>query len=746
MADRLGQYFGNYRLISLLGMGGSAEVYLGEHVYLKSKAALKLLHTRLGEKDREHFLAEARLLANLIHPHIVRVLDFGVESTVPFLVMDFAANGSLRQRHPKGTPLPLMTIVNYIQQVADALQYAHDEKLIHRDIKPENMLLGRRNEVLLSDFGIAQLAQSTQSQKTQEMAGTAIYMAPEQIQGKPRPASDQYALGVVVYEWLSGVYPFSGSLIEVVTQHLSIPPPSLQGKAPFITPEIERVVLMALAKDPKRRFATVIAFANALQQACQIPYAPTLNISSNPPPQPFSMAPPPIQSSQEMIANTPPSYAPVAHEATPLPSGPSYPTERVTPPSQLGNPAVSPRSPKASISRRTVLMGLVGLGIVGVAGGSAIWLEYSQTSQTSSQISTPHPVSPARDTMFGFNPQHTHYNPDEHLLSPQNVSHLILDWAVSTGTIGLSSPAVANGIVYVGSLDHNLYAINATTGKMLWTVTTGDQIYSSPAVSKGIVYVGSFDSNLYAVNATTGKVLWKVKMGASIFPSPVVTKDVIYIGCYDKNLYAINATTGKTLWAAPTKAGIESSAAVANGIVYVGSKDYNLYAIEASTGRVVWNAPTDYEIFSSPAVANGIVYVGSKDFKFYAFDAATGRTRWVLKTGNFVNSSPAVANGIVYIGSKDAKLYAFDATTGKIIWTLRAGSEVASSAAIANGVLYVGSWDHNFYALNAATGAILWKTSTGDGIESSPAVVNGVVYVGSRDQRMYAFTLPDTTS
>src|SRR5207248_4398447 len=128
----------------------------------------------------------------------------------------------------KGSVLPLGTIVSYVQQVASALQYAHDERLIHRDIKPENMLLGRRDELLLSDFGIAILVQSSRYQSTQDMAGTMAYMAPEQIQGKPRPASDQYSLGIVVYEWISGDRPFHGSLSEMVGQHLSAPPPSLR--------------------------------------------------------------------------------------------------------------------------------------------------------------------------------------------------------------------------------------------------------------------------------------------------------------------------------------------------------------------------------------------------------------------------------------------------------------------------------------------------------------------------------------
>ena len=194
MADRVGQQFGNYRLIRMLGEGAFAEVYLGEHIYLGTQAAIKVLHNQLTSDDTEKFGAEARIIAHLIHPHIVRVLEFGVEGKTPFLVMDYAPNGSLRQRYPRGVTLPLGIIVPYVKQVADALQYAHNEKLIHRDVKPENMLLGRHGEVLLSDFGIALVAQSSRYQSTQDMAGTMAYMAPEQIQGKPRPASDQYSL------------------------------------------------------------------------------------------------------------------------------------------------------------------------------------------------------------------------------------------------------------------------------------------------------------------------------------------------------------------------------------------------------------------------------------------------------------------------------------------------------------------------------------------------------------------------
>src|SRR6266566_5925661 len=199
MADRLGQQFGNYRLAALLVQGGYAKVYLGQHVRFNQKAAIKVVHAHLSSQEAEHFQHEAETIATLAHPSIVRVFDFNVQDGIPFLVMEYAPNGSLRRRYPTGSLVPLPQVVSSVKQVADALHYAHEQRFIHRDVKPENMLLGRREEVLLSDFGLAALAHSTASLSAQAPIGTIAYMAPEQIQGHPRAASDQYTLGVVVY-------------------------------------------------------------------------------------------------------------------------------------------------------------------------------------------------------------------------------------------------------------------------------------------------------------------------------------------------------------------------------------------------------------------------------------------------------------------------------------------------------------------------------------------------------------------
>ncbi|HZR43009.1 MAG TPA: serine/threonine-protein kinase [Ktedonobacteraceae bacterium] len=269
MAVRTGQQLDHYRLIRLLGKGTFGDVYLAENIHRKTQVAVKVLNVHLSKEEFYGFINEARIF-RLRHPHIISVLDFGVDRAIdtPFLVLDYAPHGTLRQRHPVGSQIPLATVVEYVNQVAAALQYAHDENLVHRDVKPENMLIGANNEILLSDFGIAVVTPTTRTLLTlgQEIAGTPYYMAPEQFQGKPSRASDQYSLGVVVYEWLSGVRPFHGTVYELLGQHMHTPPPPLPQSVPLYSPELEQVVMKALAKDPRMRFARVQEFAAALEE------------------------------------------------------------------------------------------------------------------------------------------------------------------------------------------------------------------------------------------------------------------------------------------------------------------------------------------------------------------------------------------------------------------------------------------------------------------------------------------------
>jgi outer membrane protein assembly factor BamB len=226
---------------------------------------------------------------------------------------------------------------------------------------------------------------------------------------------------------------------------------------------------------------------------------------------------------------------------------------------------------------------------------------YAQTSNTAAAISTT-TSSPADWTEF-HRDNMQRWNLYETVLGVNNVASLQLMWqsgccGTDFGLPGLPSPAVANGVVYVGSDHGTVYALNASTGATLWSYTTGGSSFGSPAVANGVVYVGSwgdFDSNVYALNASTGAKLWSYTTGGQLVSSPAVANGVVYIGSGDRNVYALNASTGAKLWSYTTGAGVESSPAVANGVVYVGSDDDNLYALNASTGAKLWSFATGSE-------------------------------------------------------------------------------------------------------------------------------------------------------
>ena len=283
MAILVGQQLGGYQLLQLLGHRFFGDVYLAKHLDQERHFALRILEIDVeGDYTERVFRHEASVLACLDHPHIVKLLDFGVAETHPFVVMPYLPGGTLRQRHPKGIQLSPATIFAYLRQVAAALQYGHDRNVVHRHLTPENILIGPNDHLLLSDFGTAiwGLGPHWYSGPKITTSGpypTFLYAAPEQLnvdmdryardQDANQSATDQYALGVMLYEWLSGAPPFAGTVVDVALKHLHNPPPPLHTAVPDPPPAAEEALLQALSKEPKLRFASVLEFADAFEAA-----------------------------------------------------------------------------------------------------------------------------------------------------------------------------------------------------------------------------------------------------------------------------------------------------------------------------------------------------------------------------------------------------------------------------------------------------------------------------------------------
>jgi outer membrane protein assembly factor BamB len=365
---------------------------------------------------------------------------------------------------------------------------------------------------------------------------------------------------------------------------------------------------------------------------------------------------------------------------------------------------------------------------------------------------TPRPRAAPTQATFHGNAAHTGvYEAD----GPRTLKGL--RWSFATKGRVMSSPAIANGALYVGSDDGKLYALDAKTGAQRWVYATKGPVRSSPAVAAGIVYINSQDGFVHAVDATTGTARWtfghpgerrfEAKGMHGMAPksqtmpdpfdhylsSPVVSAGTVFVGSGDGRVYALDAGTGAETWRFQTGDVVHSSPAVENGTVFVGSWDSHLYALDEKTGRERWRFKTgeDQETFnqvgiqSSPAVSGGIVYVGCRDGHLYAVDAATGAPKWDLPTqGSWVIGTPAIDAGSIYVGTSDSKLFfGLDAKTGQKRFETKMKALVFSSAALSRGIAYVGSFDGRLYALDSQSGAILWSFATEGAVKDERKVL-----------------------
>jgi serine/threonine protein kinase len=377
MSALQGKMLGGYRLLERIGRGGMGDVYRAQHLRLGREAAIKVLHTHLASDPDflRRFEREAASVARLDHPSILPIWEFGEQDGSPYLVMPLMRGGNLADRLRREALTP-DEIVSYLRDLASALDYAHRQGLIHRDVKPANMLLtDQRGRAMLADFGIAKVFGAGESlTRTGVGLGTAEYMAPEQFQGQADQRSDLYALGVVLYQMLTGRVPFAGTTpYEVITKHLQERLPPVRQFNPSVPLPLESVVTRALARDPDQRYQSgadlMAAIDTALHPHPGIPtiattVPPTGLVPASPggPATVFAASPitPPAQAAYPPVApsNPYPLPAPVA----PTPPNPSaYPLS--VPPGPIPMP---PAVARARVDRLPLVIGGA-IGAVAVA-------------------------------------------------------------------------------------------------------------------------------------------------------------------------------------------------------------------------------------------------------------------------------------------------------------------------------------------------------------------------------------------
>ncbi len=252
-----------YRIIDTLGEGGMANVYLAEDIILQRKVAVKILRLDLQNESQTQarFQREALATSELSHPNIVSVLDVGTDHGLPYMVMEYVDGPDLKDYIRENSPLDLREVIQIMDQILSAVALAHKHNVIHRDLKPQNILMDKRGNIKIADFGIAVALNQSSITQTNSVMGSVHYMSPEQTRGGlVTRQSDIYSLGIILYELITGTVPFNGDTpVSIALKHAQEPIPSIRKKDRSVPQALENVVLKATAKDPRDRYPSAQA-------------------------------------------------------------------------------------------------------------------------------------------------------------------------------------------------------------------------------------------------------------------------------------------------------------------------------------------------------------------------------------------------------------------------------------------------------------------------------------------------------
>ncbi|HEX4295789.1 MAG TPA: PQQ-binding-like beta-propeller repeat protein [Rhizomicrobium sp.] len=343
---------------------------------------------------------------------------------------------------------------------------------------------------------------------------------------------------------------------------------------------------------------------------------------------------------------------------------------------------------------------------------------------------------------LGFNARGGRNNSGENILTAKTVSGLALAWQSAINDM-TSSPAVANGILYAGTRDGHLLALDAATGAQRWSAVTAAAIVSSPTVSDGTVYVTSNDHKLYAFDAATGAQRWASLTDYSISSSPVAANGLVYVVADSGTLFAFKARNGILAWqAAHDYLWPGSTPAAAGGLVYAMSSQNYVFAFDGASGKPIWAGGYMHagNNAGSPAVSDGAVYMPT-DGSLGAFDATSGQTLWQSGVGPG-SASLALSKGSVFLATIDHVVWNFNAMTGALVSDTLEATAMESTPAAAHGVLYVGDMNGTISAYQAKTSKLLWSASTGlAAIVAAPTVANGRLYVVTTEGILQAYAL-----
>jgi outer membrane protein assembly factor BamB/tRNA A-37 threonylcarbamoyl transferase component Bud32 len=556
-----------YLILGMLGAGGMSSVYKGRDLHFPNVTklvAIKEMVNLIADQSMhemivKNFEREADLLATLSHPATPAIYDNFSHKKRSYLVMEFIDGDDLEAILAESTDfLPEEKVIGWAIELCDVLSYLHNiqpEPIIFRDIKPSNVMIDHHNHVRLIDFGIAR---NFQPGEKGTMIGTEGYSPPEQYRGEASPAGDVYALGATLHHLLTKRDP----RVEAPFSFAERPARSIN---PLISPEIETVISRALEYDPKDRYPSAMIMKEAM-----------------------------ISAAKRTGLLSQPSVAAVIAQSDKIEEIWSFKCEDEI----RGSPLVY---------EDTVYVGCY---------DNNLYALDKQTGEFQWKYATEGGITgkPAAEDGVIF------IGSEDGRLYALTANRGSLVWTYYAEGPIRSSPTLSEGHIFVGSDDRRLHVVNQMNGRRAWRVEANDAI-SSAIIVDDIVYYGSRDWTMYAIDSENGWQIWRFRMRGATISSPSFAEGLLFIGCGDNNIYCVDAKHAREIWRYETDHQVTGSPLPHDGSIYCGSVDGSVYCLDHKTGRLRWRFHSDAPITGTPVISDNVLYIGSTDHKMYALIA-----------------------------------------------------------------------------------------------------------------------------
>ncbi len=762
-----------YVLLEQVGSTGLATIYRAQEPQRDREVVLKVLRPYLCADDAlmERFTAEVERVAALDHPNVLPVYAVENEDGVYWVAMQHVSWPTLRQWLQQ--PIPVAQALMIFRQIAEAVDTAYNQGIHHGDIKPGNIFLDPdTGRVMLGDFGTYVLGEgASPGMRTALSTPLPTYSAPERNQGAPPTLrSDIYSLGVLLYDMLTGVVPFSAlDRTAVQTKQVSSAPQPPSHVNPNVPASLDAVILRALTPHSEGRYDSPQQFLRALAEASPVADAPS---------DPFA-----VIGSAELQPSFPGMEPPASPESDE--EGPPVVCAacgRSNPPGSewcrdcwgvLGRVAAAPGQVVVSTEERSRRwkrnVRLIKAAVASAAAAVAIFTgiqildvrpPLATPASTMSSVSGPGEWAMVHRAYGGPVPV-----PGER----SDFSNAQVKWTFTTADAIASVPAVKGDRVYVTTHDRRVVALNAETGDIIWEHEDAAPIDSSPAVTEDMVFYGSRGRRVIALDAYTGEFRWEFVAEANpTLGSPIVKDGVVYVGSGDQNIYALDALTGDEIWRFETMDWITNAPTLSDDKLVVASMDGRATVYDIDTGkRRFASRVITRSVNGSPIIVEDSIYVAYRDGRLVSLNlneeefplaqkwytlksqlylwALMGHPglpkgfNWSTRTRQTILTTPATDGDALFITSQEGRLFAIDRHTGESLWLYRGAiGKSLSTPTIVDDLILVGDRDGVLHAVDSSTGEERWTLPVAGHSISTPVVAGGVLYLASKDGTLYA--------